>query len=87
VNAIDFLDREIHVGDMIVYPAGGASSSVHMVKGEVLEVRAGTNRWGRPCPILRVRSLRDSRSNRHAPAARPINLTNVRRCVVVSGTL
>lgn len=82
-RATDFLGREIRVDDNIVYPVS-TQSAAHMVQGVVLEVRQGINRWKRPCAQIRVRSTKDSRNMLHSPSRRPIWLTNVNRCVIVT---
>lgn len=84
MNAIDFLGREIKVGDTIVYPVSDSFGSAYMVRATVEGLTTGKNISYDPVPVLLVRSTEDSRNQRYARAARPIRLRDPHRSVVVS---
>lgn len=77
--AYDFLKREIHIGDKIVYPVASGSSSAQLVLAEVVDIvrSPATNKTS-----LRVTPLRRDRPWQTTPG-RPNTLHRFERSVIV----
>lgn len=77
----DFLGREIHVGDIIVYP-GRKGSTLWMNKGRVLILRFGDGSNFQPTDELQVQPLQPEGNHLYG-MGRPVTLKVIQNVVVI----